>query len=49
MVIYSNGFANYVPPGIFLSTCPINIAYFPFDDQECAMKVSLQLLRRLKT
>lgn len=28
----------YVPPGIFKSTCKIDITWFPFDDQRCEMK-----------
>jgi hypothetical protein len=28
----------YVPPGIFKSTCKIDITWFPFDDQHCDMK-----------
>jgi len=27
-----------VPPGLFLSTCKIDITWFPFDDQLCEMK-----------
>jgi len=27
-----------VPPGIFKSTCKIDITWFPFDDQHCEMK-----------
>ena len=28
----------YVPPGIFKSTCKIDITWFPFDDQKCDLK-----------
>ena len=28
----------YVPPGIFKSTCKIDITWFPFDDQSCDLK-----------
>ena len=28
----------YVPPGIFKSTCKIDITWFPFDDQFCDLK-----------
>lgn len=38
VVVSSNGDCLWVPPGLFLSTCKINIAWFPFDDQECEMK-----------
>jgi len=27
-----------VPPGIFMSTCRIDITWFPFDEQKCNMK-----------
>lgn len=27
-----------MPPGIFKSTCKIDITWFPFDDQHCDMK-----------
>ena len=29
---------TYIPPGIFKSTCKIDITWFPFDDQDCDMK-----------
>jgi len=29
---------SWVPPGLFLSTCKIDITWFPFDDQLCEMK-----------
>lgn len=28
----------YVPPGMFKSTCSINITWFPFDEQVCKLK-----------
>lgn len=34
----NNGSCLYVPPGIFKSTCKIDITWFPFDDQRCEMK-----------
>lgn len=33
-----NGSAEQIPPGMFKSTCKINIRWFPFDEQECTMK-----------
>lgn len=33
VVVRSNGSCLYVPPGIFKSTCKIDITWFPFDDQ----------------
>ncbi|KOC67381.1 Acetylcholine receptor subunit alpha-type acr-16 [Habropoda laboriosa] len=38
VVVAHNGSCLYVPPGIFKSTCKIDITWFPFDDQYCDMK-----------
>jgi len=38
VVVSDNGTCLYVPPGIFKSTCKIDIAWFPFDDQKCDLK-----------
>ena len=38
VVVTSHGLCTYIPPGIFLSSCPIDITWFPFDDQDCEMK-----------
>ena len=38
VVVTSNGSCTYIPPGIFKSTCKIDITWFPFDDQDCEMK-----------
>lgn len=38
VVVRNNGSCLYVPPGIFKSTCKIDITWFPFDDQNCDMK-----------
>lgn len=38
VVVRNNGTCQYVPPGIFKSTCKIDITWFPFDDQHCDMK-----------
>ena len=38
VVVYENGNCLYNPPGIFASTCKIDITWFPFDDQDCDMK-----------
>ena len=37
-VLYADGTVSYLPPGIFKSTCQINIADFPFDEQSCGVK-----------
>ena len=38
VVVTSEGLCTYIPPGIFMSSCPIDITWFPFDDQNCEMK-----------
>jgi len=38
VVVNSEGGCLYVPPGIFKSTCKIDITWFPFDDQQCDLK-----------
>ena len=38
VVVTSSGSCTYIPPGIFKSTCKIDITWFPFDDQLCDLK-----------
>ena len=38
VVVYSDGRCSWVPLGLYISACPINIQWFPFDDQFCKMK-----------
>jgi len=38
VVIYSNGLCSWVPLGLFISSCAIDIRWFPFDDQHCRLK-----------
>ncbi|XP_071749437.1 neuronal acetylcholine receptor subunit alpha-7 isoform X2 [Lepeophtheirus salmonis] len=38
VVVNHEGNCLYVPPGIFKSTCKIDITWFPFDDQKCELK-----------
>ena len=38
VVVRNNGSCSHIPPGIFKSTCKIDITWFPFDDQKCTMK-----------
>lgn len=38
VVVTSSGTCTYIPPGIFKSSCQIDITWFPFDDQNCEMK-----------
>lgn len=36
--VRNNGSCKWMPPGIYKSTCKIDIQWFPFDDQICMMK-----------
>ena len=38
VVVRNNSLMQWVPPGMFKSTCDINIAWFPFDLQNCTVK-----------
>jgi len=38
VVVSASGDCLWVPPGLFLSTCKIDITWFPFDEQKCEMK-----------
>ncbi|KAG7154225.1 Neuronal acetylcholine receptor subunit alpha-7-like 4 [Homarus americanus] len=38
VLVDSKGICTHIPPGIFLSTCRIDITWYPFDDQKCNMK-----------
>ncbi|CAF1049531.1 unnamed protein product [Adineta ricciae] len=37
-VVYPSGAIVWEPPMIFKSSCPINVQYFPFDEQSCSLK-----------
>ncbi|BFZ02073.1 hypothetical protein BsWGS_05112 [Bradybaena similaris] len=39
-IIYSSGKIVWEPPAIYKSYCPIDVEYFPFDIQECFLKIS---------
>jgi hypothetical protein len=43
-VIESTGSINYLPPGMFKSTCVIKVEDFPFDDQICELKFGRLLI-----
>lgn len=34
-----DGNVFWPPPTKFRSTCPVDVTYFPFDDQTCIMKL----------
>ncbi|XP_075884866.1 neuronal acetylcholine receptor subunit alpha-7 [Nelusetta ayraudi] len=38
ILVNSSGYCQYLPPGIFKSTCYIDVRWFPFDVQRCDMK-----------
>ena len=38
VVVTNDGNCLWVPPGMFKSTCAIDITWFPFDDQQCMLK-----------
>ena len=38
VVVTNEGNCLYVPPGIFKTTCKMDMTWFPFDDQECKLK-----------
>uniref|UniRef100_A0A673FMA7 Neuronal acetylcholine receptor subunit alpha-7 n=1 Tax=Sinocyclocheilus rhinocerous TaxID=307959 RepID=A0A673FMA7_9TELE len=38
IIVNSSGYCNYLPPGIFMSTCNVDVRWFPFDIQKCALK-----------
>uniref|UniRef100_A0A914V4D9 Neurotransmitter-gated ion-channel ligand-binding domain-containing protein n=1 Tax=Plectus sambesii TaxID=2011161 RepID=A0A914V4D9_9BILA len=37
-VVYYTGQVIWMPPSIYKSLCPIDIEYFPYDEQECHLK-----------
>ena len=38
-LVKSDGKVFWPPPTKFRSTCQVDVAYFPFDDQECRLKL----------
>jgi len=36
--VRSDGRCKWKPLGIFISSCAIDIRWFPFDDQRCSLK-----------
>ena len=38
LVVQSDGSVSQIPPGIFQSTCSVDMTWFPFDEQTCQLK-----------
>ena len=38
VVVTEDGTCSWVPLGLFISSCAIDIRWFPFDDQRCRLK-----------
>nr|AWJ68162.1 putative nicotinic acetylcholine receptor 11 [Hirudo verbana] len=38
IVVHHDGYCEWIPLGLFISACSIDIQWFPFDDQYCKMK-----------
>ena len=38
LIVQSNGEVSQIPPGLFKSTCEVDITWFPFDEQTCILK-----------
>ena len=38
IVVYASGMCSWIPLGLYISSCTIDIQWFPFDDQRCEMK-----------
>jgi len=39
VTIHPNGYIVWKPPAIYLSLCPIDVEFFPFDEQTCTIKI----------
>ena len=37
--VYHNGRIKWRPPAIYKSLCPIDVEFFPFDEQKCHLKI----------
>ena len=39
VTIHPDGLIVWKPPAIYKSLCPIDVEYFPFDEQQCTIKI----------
>lgn len=39
LVVYSSGSITWIPPRILTTTCKTDLTFFPFDEQECKIKM----------
>ena len=37
--LHSDGLVMWKPPAIYKSLCPIDVEFFPFDEQQCTLKI----------
>ncbi|XP_008854139.1 acetylcholine receptor subunit epsilon [Nannospalax galili] len=37
VLVYEGGYVSWLPPAIYRSTCAVEVAYFPFDWQNCSL------------
>ena len=38
ILVSSDGSCTWIPPGLFESSCSIDISWFPYDEQLCVLK-----------
>jgi len=38
VIIAYDGSVSWLPPGLFQTTCGVDIRYFPYDEQKCRIK-----------
>ena len=48
VLVFADGTCRWFPPGRFSLPCPIDISWFPFDDQTCSLTFQSWLYDGLK-